>query len=41
MLLAAAKIPFGGIKESGMGRKGDCLSILDYLEPKNVKLCLA
>lgn len=41
MLLAAAEIPFGGIKESGMGREGGRLGILDYLEPKYVKLKLA
>lgn len=38
MLIAAAEIPFGGIKESGMGREGGQLGILDYLEPKYVKL---
>ncbi len=41
MLLAAAEIPFGGVKESGMGREGGKLGILDYLEPKYVKLRLA
>ncbi|MDQ0469545.1 NAD-dependent succinate-semialdehyde dehydrogenase [Labrys wisconsinensis] len=41
MLLAAAEIPFGGIKASGMGREGGRLGILDYLEPKYVKLRLA
>lgn len=38
MLLAAAEIPFGGVKESGMGREGGKLGILDYLEPKYVKI---
>jgi succinate-semialdehyde dehydrogenase / glutarate-semialdehyde dehydrogenase len=41
MLLASAEIPFGGVKESGMGREGGRLGILDYLEPKYVKLRLA
>jgi succinate-semialdehyde dehydrogenase/glutarate-semialdehyde dehydrogenase len=41
MLLAAAEIPFGGIKESGTGREGGRLGILDYLEPKYVKLRVA
>jgi len=41
MLLAAAEIPFGGIKESGTGREGGRLGIFDYLEPKYVKLRLA
>ncbi|MET3926980.1 NAD-dependent succinate-semialdehyde dehydrogenase [Devosia sp. 2618] len=40
MLLAAAEIPFGGIKESGMGREGGALGILDYLEAKYIKLKL-
>lgn len=37
MLLATAEAPFGGIKESGMGREGGALGIHDYLEPKYVK----
>ncbi|WP_375691773.1 NAD-dependent succinate-semialdehyde dehydrogenase [Pseudooceanicola sp. LIPI14-2-Ac024] len=37
MLLAAAEIPFGGVKDSGMGREGGQLGILEYLEPKYVK----
>lgn len=41
MLLAAAEIPFGGIKESGMGREGGKLGILDYLEPKYIKVRLS
>ena len=40
MLLAAAEAPFGGIKESGMGREGGALGIKDYLEPKYVKFRL-
>jgi succinate-semialdehyde dehydrogenase/glutarate-semialdehyde dehydrogenase len=37
MLLATAEAPFGGVKESGMGREGGALGIRDYLEPKYVK----
>ncbi len=37
MLLAAAEIPFGGIKESGYGREGGSLGIKDYLEPKFIR----
>jgi len=37
MLLAAAEIPFGGVKESGFGREGGALGILDYLEPKFIR----
>lgn len=40
MLLAAAEAPFGGVKESGMGREGGSLGIRDYLEPKYVKMRL-
>lgn len=40
MMLASAEIPFGGIKESGIGREGGKLGILDYLEAKYVKLRL-
>lgn len=38
MLLAAAEVPFGGIKESGFGREGGQLGILDYLEAKYIKV---
>jgi succinate-semialdehyde dehydrogenase/glutarate-semialdehyde dehydrogenase len=38
MLLASAEIPFGGVKESGFGREGGRIGILDYLEPKYIKL---
>ena len=38
LLLATAEAPFGGIKESGMGREGGALGIHDYLEPKYVKM---
>jgi succinate-semialdehyde dehydrogenase / glutarate-semialdehyde dehydrogenase len=37
MLLATAEAPFGGIKESGMGREGGSLGIHDYLEAKYIK----
>jgi succinate-semialdehyde dehydrogenase/glutarate-semialdehyde dehydrogenase len=37
MLLASAEAPFGGIKESGMGREGGALGVRDYLEPKLIK----
>jgi succinate-semialdehyde dehydrogenase/glutarate-semialdehyde dehydrogenase len=38
MMLASAEIPFGGAKESGFGREGGRIGILDYLEPQYVKL---
>lgn len=38
MLLAAAEIPFGGVKESGFGREGGQLGIFDYVEAKYIKL---
>src|SRR5579872_866455 len=41
MLLATAEAPFGGVKESGMGREGGQLGVLDYLEPKYTKLRFA
>ncbi|MGC1489497.1 MAG: NAD-dependent succinate-semialdehyde dehydrogenase [Albidovulum sp.] len=41
MLLATAEAPFGGVKESGMGREGGSLGIQDYLDPKYVKIKLA
>ncbi len=37
MMLAAAEMPFGGVKESGFGREGGSLGILDYLVPKYTK----
>ncbi|MCP4935736.1 MAG: aldehyde dehydrogenase family protein [bacterium] len=40
MLLATAEAPFGGIKESGMGREGGSLGIKDYLVAKYIKVKL-
>jgi succinate-semialdehyde dehydrogenase/glutarate-semialdehyde dehydrogenase len=34
--LASAEVPFGGFKESGMGREGGSEGIEDYLETKYV-----
>lgn len=41
MLLATAEAPFGGMKDSGMGREGGSLGLHDYLEPKYVKMKLS
>lgn len=37
LAIASAEMPFGGVKESGMGREGGALGIRDYLEPKFIK----
>lgn len=37
MLLACAEAPFGGMKESGMGREGGSLGLFDYLETKYIR----
>jgi len=39
--IASADAPFGGIKESGMGREGGGLGIKDYLEAKFIKTRLS
>jgi succinate-semialdehyde dehydrogenase / glutarate-semialdehyde dehydrogenase len=38
--IATAEAPFGGVKESGMGREGGSLGIKDYLVPKYTKFKL-
>lgn len=37
LAIASAEMPFGGVKESGMGREGGSFGIRDYLEPKFVR----
>lgn len=37
LAIASAEMPFGGVKESGMGREGGALGIRDYLEPKFIR----
>lgn len=36
-LLATAEAPFGGVKQSGFGREGGSLGVLDYLVPKYIR----
>ena len=36
-LLATAEAPFGGVKQSGIGREGGSLGILDHLTPKYMR----
>lgn len=40
-LLATAEAPFGGTRQSGFGREGGSLGILDYLVPKYIRHRLA
>lgn len=35
--IASAEMPFGGVKESGMGREGGSIGTRDYLEAKFIK----
>jgi succinate-semialdehyde dehydrogenase/glutarate-semialdehyde dehydrogenase len=35
--IASAEVPFGGVKESGIGRESGTLGIHEFLEPKTVK----
>jgi len=35
-VLAMAEAPFGGIKESGMGREGSCEGLMDYMDTKYI-----
>lgn len=36
--LASGEVPFGGVKESGLGREGGSLGLDEYMEPKYVLL---
>jgi succinate-semialdehyde dehydrogenase/glutarate-semialdehyde dehydrogenase len=38
--IATAEAPFGGVKESGMGREGGSLGVQDYLVAKYTKFRL-
>jgi succinate-semialdehyde dehydrogenase/glutarate-semialdehyde dehydrogenase len=40
MAIATAEAPFGGVKESGMGREGGSIGIKDYLEAKYTRFRL-
>jgi succinate-semialdehyde dehydrogenase/glutarate-semialdehyde dehydrogenase len=35
--IASAEVPFGGVKESGIGRESGTLGVREFLEPKTVK----
>jgi succinate-semialdehyde dehydrogenase/glutarate-semialdehyde dehydrogenase len=37
LAIASAEMPFGGVKDSGMGREGGSLGLRDYLEAKYIK----
>jgi succinate-semialdehyde dehydrogenase/glutarate-semialdehyde dehydrogenase len=37
LVIATAEAPFGGVKESGIGRESGTLGIREFLEPKTVK----
>ena len=37
LAIASAEMPFGGVKDSGMGREGGALGVRDYLEAKYIK----
>lgn len=37
LAIASAEMPFGGVKDSGMGREGGSLGVRDYLEAKYIK----
>jgi succinate-semialdehyde dehydrogenase/glutarate-semialdehyde dehydrogenase len=37
-IISTAQAPFGGIKESGLGREGSSLGIAEFLETKYVFL---
>lgn len=41
LAIASAEMPFGGTKDSGMGREGGSLGIRDYLEAKYIKTRLS
>ena len=37
-MISAAHVPFGGVKESGVGREGSALGLDEYLEVKAVTI---
>jgi succinate-semialdehyde dehydrogenase/glutarate-semialdehyde dehydrogenase len=37
-IISTANAPFGGVKESGLGREGSSLGIAEFLETKYVFL---
>jgi succinate-semialdehyde dehydrogenase/glutarate-semialdehyde dehydrogenase len=37
LVIATAEVPFGGVKESGIGRESGTFGIREFLEPKTVK----